>query len=244
MFYPDYKREPRNSMKWFVGARRWLDSSKSVFPSRLSPSVRVHPLATFLLVIRSTSVFRRPLDFHHAERWSITHLPLPWNAQETRVSFVMARNDGALLIALFTISFHTTRVCVLFISRGTSRKTYPCFAKLHGFRKICDATCKFWKLLLQVTFYISETLGCNDGSGGRTKFVILKSILRTISYLSSCKLWACKFIFAVNPTYHYEEIIELQKFLEKKLTNGAHGSKQNMIRELQLELIDNFWNCV
>lgn len=96
----------------------WIRPNRFSHPDPLSPSVRVHPLATFLLVIRSASMFRWPLDFHHAERWSITHLPLPWNAQETRVPFVTARNDAALLIVLFTISFHTTRVCVLFIFRG------------------------------------------------------------------------------------------------------------------------------
>lgn len=118
-FYPDYECGPRNSMKRFAGvrasaARGGLDSSESVFIPRNAPSLR--PAAATAVHLFSppsfspfarNDVFRRPFDFHHAERWSITHPPLPrgWEREkargETAVPFVTARNgavfaDGAL----------------------------------------------------------------------------------------------------------------------------------------------------
>lgn len=131
-----------NSMKrgLSVGARGWICSNRLSHPNPPSLSVRVRSLSLyFFLIIRSKPMFRRPLDFHHhAEHWSITHLPLPWNAQETRVPFVTARNDATLLIALFTISFHTdSRLCALYIA-GNTQEDVSMFRETPRFQKICD----------------------------------------------------------------------------------------------------------
>lgn len=150
-----------NSMKRFAGARRGVAFVQIDFSIwiRLSACIP-YPPPSFSLVRNRCFAGHSISIMLNIEVLCIFHFR--GNVQETRVPFVTARNGAGLLIALFTISFHTTRVCVLFISRGTPRKTYPCFAKLHGLSENMRRFTLVWKLLLQVTFCISATLGCND----------------------------------------------------------------------------------
>lgn len=167
MFYPDYERELRN----FDETVCRCTPAGCIRPNRffhfnpLSPSVRAHPPRPPPSL--SSLVRHRCFAGHSISIMLnievLCILPHPWNAQETRVPFVTARNGTELLIALFTISFHTTRVCVLFISRGNTQEDISMFRETpRSLAENMRRLALVWKLLLQVTFCISATLGCND----------------------------------------------------------------------------------
>lgn len=207
MFYPDYKREPRNSMKWFVGARRWLDSSKSVFSSRSTISVCPRASSRHLPPRHSFGI-----DVSLAARfpscWTLKYYASSTSvkrAGNSRPICYGKKRRGIADSALHYFLSHDSRLCALYISR----KTYPCFAKLHGFRKICDATCQFENCRYKLRFVFLEHWVVMM-VGDRTKFVILKSILRTTSYLLSRKLWACcKLILVANPTLRRNWVVKI-----------------------------------
>lgn len=152
-----------NGLSMYAGGAAFvqIDFPIPIRYHRLSAYIPCPP-PSFSSLVRSRC-FAGQLDFHGAEHRSIMHLLLPWYAQETRVPFVTARNGAGLLIALFAISFHTTRVCVLFLSRGnTPGRHIRVSRNSHGLAENMRRFALVRKLLLQVIFCISGTLGCND----------------------------------------------------------------------------------
>lgn len=150
--YPDYEREPCNSMKRFVGM------SGVGFVRIGSPNSIRHP---FWLSILSSPSFSFRNDVSPAARF-LSHWTLKYYAAFASVEraeifafyLLQARNGAASLIALLSIiSFHTmdSLVCVLFISRGIFKKTSPRFVE--DFRKYVIRA-RIWELFIAVINYI------------------------------------------------------------------------------------------